>query len=139
MTTAWQTDEPPTRTKPPRRWRDKFAEAFRGVRLGAQGQSSFFVHLFFACLAILAAIALQCDPVEWCLVVGCIGLVFTAELFNSALEMLFKGLEPAARDRVYHALDVAAGAVLVASLTAATIGGIVFGRKLLLIVGAVEA
>ena len=133
MTTAWQTDEPPTRIKPPRRWRDKFAEAFRGVRVGVQGQSSFFVHLFFACLAVLAAIALQCDPVEWCLVVGCIGLVFTAELFNSAIETLFKGLDPAARDRVYHALDIAAGAVLVASLTAATVGAIVFGRKLLAI------
>jgi diacylglycerol kinase len=96
MTTAWQTDEPPTRVKPTRRWRDKFAEAFRGVRLGAQGQSSFFVHLFFACLAVLAAVALRCDPLEWCLIVGCIGLVFTAELFNSALETLFKGLDPAA-------------------------------------------
>ncbi|HET6576272.1 MAG TPA: diacylglycerol kinase [Fimbriiglobus sp.] len=135
MTTAWQTDEPPVRVKPPRRWRDKFAEAFRGVQLGAQGQSSFFVHLFFACLAVLAAVALQCGPVEWCLVVGCIGLVFTAELFNSALETLFKGLDPAARDRVYHALDISAGAVLVACLTAATVGAVVFGRKLLVIVG----
>jgi diacylglycerol kinase len=135
MTTAWQTDDPPARIKPPRRWRDKFAEAFRGVRLGVHGQSSFFVHVFFACLAVLAAVALRCDPVEWCLILGCIGLVFTAELFNSAVETLFKGLDPAARDRVYHALDIAAGAVLVASLTAATVGGIVFGRKLLAIVG----
>ena len=105
------------------------------MRLGAQGQSSFFVHVFFACLAVLAAVALRCDPVEWCLILGCIGLVFTAELFNSAVETLFKGLDPAARDRVYHALDIAAGAVLVASLTAATVGGIVFGRKLLAIMG----
>lgn len=136
MTTAWRTDDPPARARPPRRWRDKFAEAFRGVRFGAQGQSSFFVHVFFACLAVLAAAALRCNAIEWGLVVGCIGLVFTAELFNSALETLFKGLDPAARDRVYHALDVAAGAVLVASLTAAVVGGIVFGRKLLAIVGA---
>jgi diacylglycerol kinase len=138
MPAAWQTDDPPARVKPPRRWRDKFAEAFRGARVGAQGQSSFCVHLFFACLAVLAAVALRCDPIEWCLIVGCIGLVFTAELFNSAVETLFKGLDPAARDRVYHALDIAAGAVLVACLTAATVGGIVFGRKMLLIIGAVE-
>ena len=135
MTATWQTDDPPARIKPPRRWRDKFAEAFRGVRVGVQGQSSFCVHLFFACLAVLAAVALRCDPFEWCLVVGCIGLVFTAELFNSAVETLFKGLDPAARDRVYHALDIAAGAVLIACLTAATVGGIVFGRKLLAMLG----
>jgi diacylglycerol kinase len=135
MTATWQTDTPSTRVRPRRRWRDKFAEAFRGVRLGAQGQSSFFVHGFFACLAVLAAVALQCDPIEWCLVIGCIGLVFTAELFNSAMETLFKGLDPIARNQVYHALDIAAGAVLMASLTAATIGAIVFGRKLLAIMG----
>jgi diacylglycerol kinase len=133
MTAVWQTETPPARPRPSRRWRDKFAEAFRGVRLGVQGQSSFCVHVFFACLAVLTAAVLQCTPVEWCLVVGCIGLVFTAELFNSAIETLFKGLEPAARDRVYHALDIAAGAVLLACLTAATVGGIVFGRKLLTI------
>ncbi len=135
MTVVWQTDELKAQPKSPRRWRDKFAEALRGVRLGIQGQSSFFVHFFCACLAVLAAIAFNCTPVEWCLVIGCIGLVFTAELFNSALELLFKGLDPAARNRVFHALDTAAGAVLVACLTAAVVGGVVFGRKLLLIFG----
>ncbi|HVK17132.1 MAG TPA: diacylglycerol kinase [Fimbriiglobus sp.] len=133
MTATWQTVETPDRVKQPRRWRDKFSEAFRGVRGGMQGQSSFCVHLFFACLAVLAAAVLQCDPFEWCLIIGCIGLVFTAELFNTAVETLFKGLDPSARDRVYHALDIAAGAVLVACLTAATVGTIVFGRKLLAI------
>ena len=72
--------------------------------------------------AVLAAAALECDRVEWCLVVGCIGLVLTAELFNTAIEMLFRGL--ARRPGTgCTALDIAAGAVLVASLTAATIGG----------------
>ena len=127
--------EAPPRRRKPRRWRDKFTEALRGIRLGMQGQSSFFVHLFCACLVVLAAIALHCDPFEWCLIAGCIGLVFTAELFNSALELMFKGLDPAARNRVYQSLDIAAGAVLIACLTAATVGGIIFGRKLLLILG----
>jgi diacylglycerol kinase len=126
------------RPRPPRRWRDKFAEAFRGVVLGVHGQSSFFVHTFFAALAVAAAIILECDRVEWCLVVGCIGLVLTAELFNSAIETLFKGLDPDARDRVYGCLDIAAGAVLVASLTAVVVGGIVLGRRLLIVLGAME-
>ena len=120
-----------TRPPRPRRWADKFAEAFRGIRVGIQGQSSFFVHLFFAVLAVAAAAVLDCTPVEWCLVVGCIGLVVTAELLNTAIEILFRGLPAEARDRVYPCLDVAAGSVLVASLTALVIGGIVFGRRLL--------
>ena len=123
--------------RPPRRWRDKFAEAFRGVWLGVRGQSSFAAHVFFAAAAVAAAAVLGCGWVEWCLVVGCIGLVFTAELFNTSIEMLFKGLDPAARDRVYGCLDVAAGAVLTASLTAAVIGGVVFGRRLLICCGVI--
>lgn len=128
----WQPDDAPA-PKRRRGWRDKFREAFRGVKRGMRGQSSFAVHTFCAVLAVVLAAVLECDHVEWCLVLGCVGLVFTAELFNSATEALFRGLEPEARDRVYHSLDIAAGAVLVAGLTALAVGVLVFGRKLLLL------
>lgn len=119
-----------------RPWRDKFNEALRGIRVGVRGQSSFFAHFFFAVLAVSAATVLRCDPVEWCLVVGCIGLVFTTELMNTAIETLFKGLPAEARDRVYVCLDMAAGAVLIAGATAAVVGAIVFGRRLLMCLNA---
>ncbi len=125
-------DERPERKKR-RRWRDKFREAFRGVKRGVRGQSSFSVHFFFAVVALAAAAALECDYREWCLVIGCVGAVFATELFNSSIETLFRGLEQEARDRVYGCLDIAAGAVLVAGLTSAAIGTIIFGRKLLLL------
>lgn len=125
-------DEPPVR-KVRRRWRDKFREAFRGVKRGVRGHSSFSVHFFFAVVAVAAAVALECDHWEWGLVLGCVGFVITAELFNSSIETLFRGLEPEARDRVYPCLDIAAGAVLVAGLTAAAVGAVIFGRKLLLL------
>jgi diacylglycerol kinase len=116
-----------------RRWRDKFREAFRGVKLGVRGHSSFFVHFFFAALALAAALALQCGLIEWCLIVGCIGLVMTAELLNSAIETLFHGLDAESKKRNRGTLDIAAGAVLVASLTAAVIGLLVFGRRVLIL------
>src|ERR1700733_15398993 len=102
----------------PRRWRDKFREAFRGVKLGVRGHSSFSVHFFFAALALTAGLVLECDPIEWCLVLGCVGLVITTELFNSAIETLFRGLDPESKARIHHCLDISAGAVLAASLTA---------------------
>ncbi len=116
----------------PRRWRDKFREAFRGVKRGIRGQSSFFVHFFFAVCAVAAAAILQCTPTEWCLVILCIGIVLAAELFNSALETLFHGLDAASQQRIEGCLDIAAGAVLVTSLTAAAVGMILFGHRLLL-------
>jgi diacylglycerol kinase len=109
-----------------RRWRDKFREAFHGVKLGVRGHSSFSVHFFFAALAVAAAIALECTLVEWCLVLLCIGGVITAELFNSAIETLFRGLDEATRSRWNGSLDIAAGAVLVASITAVIVGAIIF-------------
>ena len=117
--------------KKPRLWRDKFKEAVRGVKRGVRGHSSFSVHFFFAILALALAAVLECAAWEWCVVIGCIGVVLTAELFNSAIETLFRGLEAEARDRVYGCLEIAAGAVLVAGLTSAAVGTIIFGRKLL--------
>lgn len=121
--------------KPRRRWRDKFREAFRGVKIGIRGHSSFFVHFFLAALVVIAAFAFQCTLIEWCILLGCIGGVLAAELVNSAIETLVRGLEPGARDRVRPCLDVAAGAVLMASITAALIGSIIFCRKLLELLG----
>ncbi len=119
--------------KKPRRWRDKFREAIRGVKIGVRGHSSFFVHFFFAALAITAASVLECSLIEWCLVAGCIGLVMAAELFNSTIETLFHGLDAESKGRIHGCLDIAAGAVLIAGLTAAVIGVLVFGRHILAI------
>jgi diacylglycerol kinase len=125
---------PPTdapRGKPRRSWRAKFGDAFRGLKLGVRGHSSFSVHFFFAALVIAAAVALRCDLVQWCLLLGCIGLVLTAELFNSAVETLFHGLDDKAKARTKGSLDIAAGAVLLASITAVVIGGLVFVSQLI--------
>ena len=113
-----------------RHWRSKFSVAFQGLRVGVQGQSSFCVHLFFAVLAVAALIVLKCAAAEWCFVIGCIGFVFTTELINSSIELLFRGFDQPTRDRVYPCLDIAASAVLIASTTAVLIGVIIFGPRL---------
>lgn len=115
--------------KKPRRWRDKFHEAFRGTKRGIRGHSSFYVHFFFAAIVIALAVTLDCQWWEWCFLIGAIGFVMVAELFNSAIETLFHGLDEATKRRIHGCLDIAAGAVLIASLTAATVGGIIFARK----------
>jgi len=119
------------RGKPRRSWRAKFGDAFRGLKLGVRGHSSFSVHFFFAALVIAAAVALRCDLTQWCLLLGCIGLVLTAELFNSTVETLFHGLDEKTKDRTHGCLDIAAGAVLLASITAAIVGGLVFVSRLI--------
>jgi diacylglycerol kinase len=119
--------------RPRRTWRAKFRDAFRGLKLGIRGHSSFFVHFFFAALVVASAIVLHCDHVEWGLLLACIGMVLTAELFNSALETLFRGLDEETRPRVKACVDIAAGAVLLASVVAAIIGSLVLLSRLLVI------
>src|ERR1700751_1643321 len=89
----------PTVRRPPRSWRSKFRDAFRGLKLGIRGHSSFFVHFFFAALVLAAGVVLQCHALEWCLLLGCIGMVLTAELFNSAIETIYRGLDEATKSR----------------------------------------
>jgi diacylglycerol kinase len=120
----------PVRLKPRRAWRAKFHDAFRGLKLGIRGHSSFSVHFFFAVLVIAAAIVFRCEFLDWCLLLGCIGLVLMAELFNSAIETLFHGLDERTKPRALATLDIAAGAVLAASITAALIGCMVFLHRL---------
>jgi diacylglycerol kinase len=121
--------------RPRRPWRAKFRDAFRGLKLGVRGHSSFSVHFFFAALVVAAAIVLRCTVIEWGILLLCIGLVLTAELFNSAIETLFRGLDETARDRCWQALDIAAGAVLCASLVSAAVGLAIFTYRLVVLLG----
>lgn len=124
--------------KPPRTWRNKFGDAIRGLKLGVRGQSSFFVHFFFAALVIAGAIVLRCDTAQWGLLILAIGMVLTAELFNSAVETLFRGLEHDQRERCFQCLNISAGAVLMASLFAAGVGMIVFVTRIIAFLGMFE-
>jgi diacylglycerol kinase len=124
------TPDRPEAPRPRRTWAAKFGTAWCGLKLGVRGHSSFSVHFFFAALVAAAATVLQCDLVQWCLLIACIGGVLTAELFNSAVETLFRGLDAETRERAWPALDISAGAVLLASLTASAIGLVVFASRL---------
>jgi diacylglycerol kinase len=123
--------EAPARLRSRRPWRDRCRTSFRGIKLGVRGHSSFFVHFFFSALVLAAATVLHCDLVQWCLLLGCIGMVLVAELFNSALEALFRGLDDDSQDRARSCLDIAAGAVLLAGITAGVIGSLIFLSRLI--------
>lgn len=129
MTNEEQEDRP----TPQRRWRQKFREAFSGVKRGIRGQSSFFVHFFSGVLVVAAAVTLECALWEWCVLIGCIGAVLTTEMINSALETLFKGLDEPTKGRIEGCLDIAAAAVLLASATAVVIGALILGHRFIVL------
>jgi diacylglycerol kinase len=117
--------------RPRRWWRDRLRPACRGIKLGVRGHSRFFIHFFCTALVLAAAIVLRCDLVQWCFLLGCIGLVYITELLNNAIEALFRGLDEESMSRAAPCLDIAAGAVLLASITASVIGGLIFLARLI--------
>ncbi len=112
-----------------RPWLHKFADAFRGLRRAVRSQTSFAVHITVAAAVVMAAAVLRVSLVEWCLLIGAIGFVITAEVFNTAIESLARAHDVGRHPRIRDALDMASAAVLVASITAAGIGVVVFGTR----------
>lgn len=112
--------------KPKLSWLGKFYVACRGIFWGMQGQTSFYVHLPLTILAILLAWFFQFDATRWLIVFLTIGLVLASELLNSAVERIFHELPEQIQDRCWPALDIAAGAVLIASLVALIVGIVLF-------------
>ena len=117
--------------KPKLTWPGKFRVAFRGIYYGVIGQSSFVVHFVAILVVITLAIVLHVDLISGALLILSIGLVITAELINSAVEILFRGLPIEVQEQSWPALDIAAGAVLVASFIAVGVGSLVFVPRLL--------
>ena len=120
---------------PERSWARKFRDAFRGVKEGVHGQSSFFAHFFVTAAVIAVGAILGVSPVEWCLLVLCIAGVLTAEMFNSALESMAKAITGESDPHLGNSLDIGSAAVLLASIGASTIGTIVFAHRLGILLG----
>ncbi len=117
--------------QPRRGWLAKFANAVRGVVAGIRGQNSFAVHIPVAASVLIAAGCFRLSVERWCILLLCIGFVLTAELFNSCIETLSRAVDSQHNPAIGRALDIASGAVLVASCTAAIAGMIVFTTALL--------
>ena len=120
---------------PERAWTRKFRDAFRGIKEGVRGQSSFFVHFFIAAAVVVAGVVLGMDCVEWCVLLLCIAGVLTAEMFNSALESMAKAITGESDPHLGNSLDIGSAAVLVASIGAAIVGTVVFAHRLLVLLG----
>jgi diacylglycerol kinase (ATP) len=107
------------------------------VRYAYEGLHSFFtsqhnaiVHLVFTLAVIVATILLPVSTNEIIALILSIGFVWSAEIFNTAIEVLLDHVSPERHPRVKFIKDVAAAAVLVSALTAATVGLFIFIPKI---------
>jgi len=104
----------------------KFGHAFHGLFLAFTTDNSFKVHLLFSVIVVVLGLVMHLDLGGWALIVVSIGLVFVAELFNTAIEYLVRMFTSEYHELAGKLLDISAGAVLFATFTALALAGVVF-------------
>lgn len=108
-----------------------FVYAFNGIKHLIRKEHNAWIHCAATVMVIAAGIFFEINKTEWCLVVLCIGMVLAAEGFNTAIEKLTDLASPGYDKLAGKVKDIAAGAVLITAIAAATIGFIIFIPKIL--------
>lgn len=105
--------------------------ALAGLRTLLRTQHNAWIHAVATLLVVAAALAFGLNAYEWLWLVVALALVWTAEAFNTALELLADAVTREQHPLIGQAKDVAAGAVLLAALAALVIGVLVLGPYVL--------
>ena len=105
---------------------ESFAHAGRGIAVFLKSTHNAWVQVTAFILVVALAAFFHVTATEWMMLVFAGGFVLASEAFNTAIEididLTSSEYHPYARDTK----DVAAGAVLIATITAAIIGLIIF-------------
>jgi diacylglycerol kinase (ATP) len=110
---------------------ESFGHAFRGMKTLLRSETNAKIHAASAVIAIGSGIWVRLSVLEWCAIAVAVTMVFAAEALNTALEFLADAAIPETEPLVKKSKDVAAAAVLIASLGAAVIGILVLGPHML--------
>jgi diacylglycerol kinase len=106
-----------------------FKHAFTGIVDFFRSEHNALIHLVVAIAAIGMGIWLSVSRIEWALIIFLIGIVFMAELFNTAIEKLGDSITKDYNESIKKLKDLSAAAVFIAALTAVLIGLIIFIPK----------
>jgi len=110
---------------------NKFAVAFKGIATVIKEESSFRYQLLIFVLVVALGFILDIAPKEWISIIFCTTLVLSLEIMNTSIENI---VDLVSTD--YNALagkikDIAAGAVLLASIGSIIVGIIIFYPKIM--------
>ena len=106
-----------------------FSAALAGIRLGFGQEIHLKIQLVISILVVILGIVLDVSTTEWIFLILCMTLVISFELINSAIERLADKVTLEKDPLIKSAKDMAAGAVLFASICSFIIGCIIFIPK----------
>ena len=123
--------EPATRATMSRTMRiAAFRHALNGLRVLVTTQPNARFHSLATVMALAAGFWFRLSTAEWSALVLAITFVWLVEGLNTAIEFLVDLISPERRQLAGWAKDVAAGAVLLASIGAVVVGALIFGGHL---------
>lgn len=105
-----------------------FKYAFNGLWEFVRTQHNAWIHLIAIIVVVFLGVWCDVTTIEWLWLVLAIGMVLMAEIFNTSIEYLVDFVSPEYNAKAGLVKDLAAGAVIVAAVTAAIIGIIIFSQ-----------
>ena len=116
---------------------DFFRSRFRSFRFAFAGwwfvvrtQRNAWIHAIASAMVVFLCFWLHLPARDWALIVLAIGMVWTSEFLNTALEAVVDLASPQQHHLARVGKDVGAAAVLIAALSSAIIGFLIMGPPL---------
>ncbi len=103
-----------------------FRYAWRGICFLIRNEHNAWLHLSILLIVIMAGFYYDITLSEWIRIVVVSGMVLALEAVNTAIEKLCDHIMPDKNETIAVVKDVAAGAVLIAAISAAIVGLIIF-------------
>ena len=114
---------------------ESFKNAFVGLKDILLTEHNAWIHAGFTIVILLMSCWLRIDFVKFILIIIVICLVWIVEAFNTVLEIVIDIVSPEYTKAAQRAKDIAAAAVLFASLGAFMTGIVLLGPPLLIRLG----
>lgn len=103
-----------------------FTYAWKGIGSFISKEHNAWIHSAITSAVIICGYIFHITLNEWIAIIICIGVVLAAEAFNTAIERLVNLVSPEQNEMAGDVKDIAAGAVLICAIAAATVGVIIF-------------
>ena len=104
--------------------------AFDGIKFVMTSEPNARIHAVFTVLVFLAAGLLRLPRLEWVILLLTVGMVWAAEVFNTAIEIAVDVISPDYDPKAKTIKDISAGAVLISVLISILVGLFIFGPHL---------
>lgn len=112
-----------------------FGHAGRGLTLFFRTTHNSWIHLLLLVCALVGGIYFEVSHSEWLALIITAALVLSAEAFNTAIEIDIDLTSPEYHPFARDTKDVAAAAVLITAIAALLVALLIFGPRVLSLLG----